>query len=91
MNTNVLHLIVEWHKPRWYHWNRYKRGVIIEKYGSFTAVSIDSIHRKDNGQVRISTSEPGWPLDGAIVSINAGKFITLKGRGRRGRLHIYNP
>ena len=90
-NQNTLYLTVQWRKPWLYFWNRYEVGEILKKSGAHSGVDIKKIHRKADGQIRIETRDSGWPLNSVSVSINASAPVSVKGKGRSGRLHIWYP
>ena len=76
-----MNVTVKW-RPIWY--SRYLRGKII--VASLDTPQIEQIYkRKSTGQIRLYSDHD---FDGKDLSVNGDTFITMRARGRFGRLYI---
>ena len=74
----IIDIAVDWH-PIWY--SKYFRGAIKS-----STVGIERIYKHgSSGQIRIYSPND---LDGRLVRVNDGPTITVKSRGRFGKLYI---
>ena len=76
----MLDLIVTW-RSTWYPFSRYERGEITgERFG------VNRIYRhKKTGQVRIYSD---LNMDGRKIAVNGGPAVTMRPRGRFGKLYL---
>ena len=80
----MITLIVIWHRIGypgiWF--SRYERGEIASGH----TAGIDRIFRhKKSGQIRVYSDSN---LDGTRVRVNGGNRVTLRPRGRHGKLYL---
>ena len=84
MSKETLVLGVSWSAPTWQSWWRYQAGKIIRQTPA--GIVIDSIHRNaKTGQVRLYSPSA---LDGRPMAVNSDAPVTLRKRGRFGRLYL---
>ena len=85
----MIALTVEW-RDRWHWWHAmypsaYAKGEIAEPRHRVTPVVAEIYRHKKSGQIRVYSD---YNLDGRLLRVNGERRVTLRPRGRHGRLYL---